>query len=121
MTQTTDTTSTDAVTPPAIGIVDLQNAINVIDYAAEQGAFKGWETIKQVIAIREKLDVFVKAALQAQQEAEGSADTTEQVATASVVETPVESDTVKVTKPAKNVVAKKVPTSKTTTKKTTSK
>lgn len=47
---------------PTINIVDLQNAVKVIDFAAEQGAFKGWQIIKQVMAVRDKLDEFVLAA-----------------------------------------------------------
>jgi hypothetical protein len=51
----------------AIGVVDLQNAVKIIDHAAEQGAFKGWQVIEQVIAVRNKLNAFVTAALAAQQ------------------------------------------------------
>jgi hypothetical protein len=48
-----------AVAPPSIGLADLQNAVKIIDYAAEQGAFKGWTVIEQVIAVRNKLNAFV--------------------------------------------------------------
>lgn len=51
----------------AIGVLDLQNAVKIIDHAAEQGAFKGWQVIEQVIAVRNKLNAFVTAALAAQQ------------------------------------------------------
>lgn len=44
---------------PAIGLVDLQNAVKVIDHAADQGAFKGWQTIEQVMAVRNKLVAFI--------------------------------------------------------------
>lgn len=54
---------------PTIGIADLQNAIKVIDYACEQGAFKGWQTIEQVAAVRTKLAAFVQAALPKEDEA----------------------------------------------------
>jgi len=47
---------------PALGLVDIKNAVAVIDYAAEQGAFKGWGTINQVIAVRQKLAQFIDAA-----------------------------------------------------------
>lgn len=46
---------------PSIGLADLQNAVKVIDYAAEQGAFKGWAVIEQVFAVRQKLNAFVVA------------------------------------------------------------
>jgi hypothetical protein len=61
--------SADAAT---IGVVDLQNAVKIIDHAAEQGAFKGWQVIEQVIAVRNKLNAFVTAAVAAQ-EAEAAA------------------------------------------------
>ena len=51
---------------PQISIVDLQNAIKIIDYACEQGAFKGWQTIEQVISVREKIANFVAAATPAE-------------------------------------------------------
>lgn len=47
---------------PALGLVDIKNAVAVIDYAAEQGAFKGWGTINQVISVRQKLAQFIDAA-----------------------------------------------------------
>ena len=47
---------------PTIGLTDLQNAVKVIDYACEQGAFKGWQTIEQVSAVRRKLMDFIQAA-----------------------------------------------------------
>ena len=46
---------------PALGLVDIKNAIAVIDYAAEQGSFKGWGTIQQVMNVRQKLAAFVEA------------------------------------------------------------
>jgi hypothetical protein len=52
---------------PSIGLADLQNAVKVIDYAAEQGAFKGWAVIEQVIAVRNKINTFVVASLPAEE------------------------------------------------------
>ena len=46
---------------PAIGVQDIENAIKVIDHACEQGAFKGWEVIQQVITVRDRLASFVLA------------------------------------------------------------
>jgi hypothetical protein len=77
----------------AIGVVDLQNAVKIIDHAAEQGAFKGWQVIEQVIAVRNKLNAFVTAALAAQQAEQEAAD-----AAAAAAETPAPK---KVTKKAK--------------------
>lgn len=45
----------------SIDIGDLQNALNVIDFACEQGAFKGWGVIREVMVIREKLATFLAA------------------------------------------------------------
>lgn len=47
---------------PTIGIADLQNAVKIIDYACDQGAFKGWQVIEQVVSVREKLVAFLAAA-----------------------------------------------------------
>jgi len=49
---------------PSLGIQDIKNALSVIDYAAEQGAFKGWSTIEQVLAVRNRLNNFVNFAQQ---------------------------------------------------------
>lgn len=51
-----DSPQTDA---PSLGLVDIQNALKVIDFACDQGAFKGWSTIEQVQAVRTKLAAFV--------------------------------------------------------------
>jgi hypothetical protein len=46
---------------PNININDLQAAVQIIDYAADQGAFKGWGVIEQVKVIRDRLNAFVVA------------------------------------------------------------
>ena len=60
--KSTAETAAPEVVAPVIQIADLQNAVQIIDYACEQGAFKGWKVIEQVIAVREKLAAFVAAA-----------------------------------------------------------
>lgn len=52
-------------------VVDIENAVKAIDYAAEQGAFKGWAAINEVLNIRNKLVLFLRTAQAefAQQEA----------------------------------------------------
>jgi len=45
---------------PQIGIVDLQNALRIIDAAAERGAFKGNE-LTAVGATRDKFAAFLAA------------------------------------------------------------
>ena len=44
---------------PSININDLQNVIKIIDYACEQGAFKGWQIIEQVAGVRARIAAFV--------------------------------------------------------------
>ena len=46
----------------SLNLNDLKNVVNVIDYAAAQGALKGWDTIRQVMEVREKVAVFLQAA-----------------------------------------------------------
>jgi hypothetical protein len=47
---------------PNLVIQDIENALKIIDFAAEQGAFKGWTTIQQVFAVRGRLAAFVNYA-----------------------------------------------------------
>lgn len=64
MTDTTATVPTDGGALPAaapLNIGDIQNAIRVIDFACEQGAFKGWQVIEQVQAVRFRLLSFVES------------------------------------------------------------
>lgn len=56
---------------PNLSITDIQNALRVIDFAADQGAFKGWSTIEQVYAVRQKLNAFVTFAQANSAPAEG--------------------------------------------------
>jgi hypothetical protein len=43
-----------------IGVVDLQNVVQIIDAAAERGAFRGNE-LASVGSVRDRIDAFVKA------------------------------------------------------------
>lgn len=45
-----------------LSLNDIQNAVKVIDFAADQGAFKGWKTIEQVLVVRQRLNSFLEAA-----------------------------------------------------------
>lgn len=56
-------------------IGDIENAVKVIDFAADQGAFKGWGTINEVMAIRNRLVVFLRSVTPAQEAASGEATT----------------------------------------------
>src|SRR5690349_455600 len=45
-----------------LNVPDIADAVKVIDFACEQGAFRGWDTILQVHGVRERLGAFVNAA-----------------------------------------------------------
>lgn len=64
---TTEPTTLTAPEPAAdpswtLQVVDIENAVKAIDYAAEQGAFKGWAAINEVLNIRNKLVLFLRTA-----------------------------------------------------------
>ena len=56
-----ETNNAEAPQGPMLNIADIQNVIRVIDYACDQGAFKGWTTIEQVLLVRNRLNDFVLA------------------------------------------------------------
>lgn len=43
-----------------ITVNDLSNCVNIIDYAAGQGIFKGWDNIRNVLELRDKLSFIVE-------------------------------------------------------------
>jgi hypothetical protein len=45
-----------------LNVTDISDAVKVIDHACEQGAFRGWTNIRQILALRDRLDVFTIAA-----------------------------------------------------------
>lgn len=49
-----------------LSITDIADAVKVIDYASEQGAFRGWTNIRQILMLRDRLDTFVTAATASQ-------------------------------------------------------
>ena len=59
MSEVTTIVTEEVEEAPSLGIQDIENALKVIDFAAEQGAFKGWKTIQQVLQVREKIATFV--------------------------------------------------------------
>ena len=50
----------------SLTLVDLRNVLQVVDYAAQQGAFKGWDVINNVKVVRDRLAAFVSASLPAE-------------------------------------------------------
>lgn len=55
MTDPDNTPTLESFTPD-----DLQAAVILIDYACEQGAFKGWENINKAFLVRNRIAAFVK-------------------------------------------------------------
>lgn len=53
---------------PSISVADLRNAVEIIDHACLQGAFKGWQVIEQVMAVRNKIAAFVVASTPPEEE-----------------------------------------------------
>lgn len=60
--QSTAAAETASAPESVLGLNDIQNAVKVIDFAAEQGAFRGWETIEKVLEVRTRLNNFLSAA-----------------------------------------------------------
>lgn len=56
----TPTDGTETVAP-TLSLVDIKNSVAIMDFAAEQGAFKGWNVIQQVLNTRNKLYAFVNS------------------------------------------------------------
>jgi hypothetical protein len=48
--------------PVNLNVTDISDAVKVIDHACDQGAFRGWENIRQILALRDRLDMFSTAA-----------------------------------------------------------
>jgi hypothetical protein len=45
----------------SLAFTDIVDAVKIIDHAADEGAFKGWETIRKVLLVRDRLDEFIVA------------------------------------------------------------
>jgi hypothetical protein len=66
-----ETPTTDT---PALSLDDIANAVQVIDHAADQGAFKSWKTIEQVLLVRQRLKAFLEAAAAQRKDSEPEAE-----------------------------------------------
>ena len=53
---------------PTLNLTDIQQAVAAIDTACDSGAYKGWEEIGKVFAVRERMVKFLNAAHAAQKE-----------------------------------------------------
>jgi hypothetical protein len=71
---------------PQLQLGDIEAAVKVIDHAANEGAFKGWQVMQEVLMLRNRLVTFVQAAMPAKEE--GADETSTAVADAPVTEAP---------------------------------
>lgn len=77
MTTEPTTAAVEPTTAPPVGlqVIDIENAVKAIDHAAQEGAYKGWGTIQEVLEIRNRLVLFLqhaKAEIEAIQAAEAA-------------------------------------------------
>lgn len=56
-----ETTETLEQAAPQLQIGDIEAAVKVIDYAAENGSFKGWAVIQEVLVLRNRLVAFLES------------------------------------------------------------
>lgn len=68
-------------------VSELKNAVQIIDHAAEQGAFKGWNVINQVLGCRSRLVAYIEL-FQAALNPQDTIETVQAVDGTVVVETP---------------------------------
>jgi hypothetical protein len=47
-------------------INDIIDIVKIVDYACEQGAFKGWATIRSVLQVRDRVDAAATVAAKQQ-------------------------------------------------------
>lgn len=59
--------------PSGFTYTDIRNVVIIIDYAADQGAFKGWDTIQKVQTVRSRLLAVLAAEPKPVDEVEGPA------------------------------------------------
>jgi len=66
--------SEETQTPVQIQPIDIQNAVEIIDYAFANGAFKDFKILEQVLICRNKLHDFVAYVAAAQAAAQAALD-----------------------------------------------
>lgn len=58
-----ETTEAEAPAPEngaSLSVSDIMNTVKIIDFACEQGAFKGWTTLENVARVRARLLAFIQ-------------------------------------------------------------
>lgn len=78
MSETVETPVEETSTQPTLTIIDVQNALRIIDVAAERGAFKGAE-LSQVGGVRDRVAAFLESVAAAQAEVAGETEAAEEV------------------------------------------
>lgn len=46
-------------TDATLNVTDIADLLKIVDYAAEQGAYRGWANIRQILAVRDRVEKFV--------------------------------------------------------------
>lgn len=46
-------------TEATLNVTDIADLLKIVDYAADQGAYRGWANIRQVLAVRDRVEKFV--------------------------------------------------------------
>ena len=59
---------------PTLTALDIADAVKIIDYAADGGAYRGWENIRQILIVRDRLNAFATAVIEAEATAKAKAE-----------------------------------------------
>jgi hypothetical protein len=52
----------DSTSNVSLNVTHIADAVKVFDFFADNCPFKGWGNIRQIMALRDRFDAFVKAA-----------------------------------------------------------
>jgi hypothetical protein len=73
MTESVENLNNETTNQPTLTIQDVQNALRIIDVAAERGAFRGAE-LSQVGGVRDRVAAFLETVAAAQAEVAGETE-----------------------------------------------
>lgn len=65
---------------PVLTASDIADAVKIIDYAADGGAYRGWENIRQILLVRDRLNAFATAVMEAEAAKKAAEETATPVA-----------------------------------------
>lgn len=60
-TENTNPIASGPMTPLQLNVSDIEIAVKAIDVAADQGAYRGWQMITDVLVLRNRLVEFLKS------------------------------------------------------------